>query len=234
MKTEEIINSWQIAEFAAMLERHPNTVTQWFNELEKRRIHYNLRVNNEKIFTEHDLEIGKRIVALREAKWPLNGIYSYIESNFDTRPFPDDFNDGETGIDVNSAISRMRDEFSNLLKEAQESIRKEIKYEYEQHMKETLSHITAQMQQELRKQLPEPKSSEQIRAERMERTIATTRIRAKLEQEALELWEQKPDSERKIRTGLFSKSEDVVKMQRFINDYINKYLEARIEEHFKG
>ncbi|GAA3333630.1 hypothetical protein GCM10020331_098420 [Ectobacillus funiculus] len=81
--------------------------------------------------------------------------------------------------------------FSNLLKEAQESIRKEIKYEYEQHMKETLSHITAQMQQELRKQLPEPKSSEQIRAERIERTIATTRIRAKLEQEALELWEQK-------------------------------------------
>lgn len=233
MKTEEIVNSWQIAEFAAMLERHPNTVTQWFNELEKRRIHYNLRVNNEKIYTEDDLEIGTRIVALRDAKWPLNGIYSYIESNLTTRAFPPDFNDGENGIDVNSAISRMKDEFSQLLIDAKESLRTEIRYEYEQQLKESLSSITTQMQQELRKQLPEPKSLEQIRMERMERTIATTRIRATLEREALELWEQKPDSERKIRTGLFSKSEDVVKMQKFINDYINQNLERRIEEHFK-
>lgn len=234
MKTEEIINSWQIADFAAMLERHPNTVTQWFNELEKRRIHYNLRVNNEKIFTEQDLEIGKQIVALRDSKWPLNGIYSYIESNMTTRPFPVNFDDGENGIDVNTAISRMRDEFSTLLTEAQESIRREMKLEYERQMKESLSTITSQMQQELKNQLPEPKSSEQIRAERMERAIATTRIRAALEKEALDLWEQKPDSERKIRTGLFSKSEDVVKMQKFINDYINRHLEIRIEEYFKG
>lgn len=73
---------------------------------------------------------------------------------------------------------------------------------------------------------------EEKRHERVTDMITRRRVESQLRKEALEAWSNKPESERKIRTGLFRKEEDINKRDIFIEDYINEHIEERIKREY--
>jgi len=76
---------------------------------------------------------------------------------------------------------------------------------------------------------------EEIHLERQKRItnmITQKRVESKLELEALELWQQKPESERMKKVGFFRKEEDREKKEWFIRVYINNHFEERLKQEF--
>lgn len=71
------------------------------------------------------------------------------------------------------------------------------------------------------------------RQRRITNMITQKRVEAKLEMEALELWKQKPASERMKKVGFFRKKEDKDKKEHFIRFYINSHFEERLKEEYK-
>ena len=54
---------WEIDDFSKELGKHTNTIDGWFRNLEfGRKLHYILRVNEENIYDELDVEIAMFIV----------------------------------------------------------------------------------------------------------------------------------------------------------------------------
>ncbi|MEB8637662.1 hypothetical protein P4H32_28675 [Bacillus cereus] len=58
--------------------------------------------------------------------------------------------------------------------------------------------------------------------------ITRCRIETELTKEAIELWSKKPARERKIKTGLFFRTEDINKRDLFIHEYRSKHIEERL------
>lgn len=77
--------------------------------------------------------------------------------------------------------------------------------------------------------LPSP---EELRAERLNERLTERKIERQLEREALEAWTTKPLNERMRKTGLFRKEEDVTSRDRFVRDYVDERLEARIRNAY--
>jgi DNA-binding transcriptional MerR regulator len=71
------------------------------------------------------------------------------------------------------------------------------------------------------------------RQKRITNMITQKRVESRLETEALELWQQRPESERMKKVGFFRKEEDREKKERFIRVYINNHFEERLKEEFK-
>jgi hypothetical protein len=70
------------------------------------------------------------------------------------------------------------------------------------------------------------------RQKRITNMITQKRVESRLETEALELWQQKPESERMKKVGFFRKEEDRESKQRFISVYINNHFEERLKEEY--
>jgi DNA-binding transcriptional MerR regulator len=90
---------------------------------------------------------------------------------------------------------------------------------------------------ELRRQiatLPQPKSREQERAERVNDLLTQKKVEAQLRREALEAWNAKPQSERMRRAGLFGlrKEEDIDKREQFVRDYIDERLADALRKEY--
>lgn len=75
-------------------------------------------------------------------------------------------------------------------------------------------------------------SREALRAERLNEKFVERKIERQLEREAHEAWASKPESERRRRTGLFWKEEDVTARDRFIRDYVDEHYEKRMRQEF--
>lgn len=82
------------------------------------------------------------------------------------------------------------------------------------------------------KHLPDPEESQKRRQQQISDLITRRRVESILKQEALKQWEQKPESERLKRVGLFSKIEDVNKRDRFIEEYIDQHFEEYMKKEF--
>jgi DNA-binding transcriptional MerR regulator len=71
------------------------------------------------------------------------------------------------------------------------------------------------------------------RQKRISNMITQKRVESKLETEALELWQQRPESERMKKVFFFRKEEDKEKKEQFIRVYINNHFEERFKQEYQ-
>ncbi|WP_062350563.1 hypothetical protein [Bacillus kwashiorkori] len=208
---------WQIGEFADKIGKHINTVSNWFKQLEEKRIHsINRNEHGEKVYDSLDLEIALHIKNKRDEKWTLDAIFNELPQYFELRPFPKLEDSKELESTSPLQINLLRSELEKVVHEIAATQIKEMQSQY----------------QELLKRLPEPKDPEKERLDRFNEIITRRRIEAHLEKEALNMWATKPDEERLKRVGLFRKEEDRDKRERFVKEYINQHFENHLKREF--
>lgn len=205
---------WKIGDFSKMLGKHNNTVDGWFRELEnERKLHYISRVNDEKVYDELDLKIAEFIVKRRESKWSLNAIFDDIPNHFNLRPFPKEYEEQQKTTQIVD-FEKMRATLKNEMKEVFNEL--------------SVAQIKEQ-RKEIEKLLP---SREQERIDRINDIMAERKVTRILENEALEIWNEKPESKRKRKVGWFRKKEDIDKRNRFIKKYIDEHFEDCLKKEF--
>jgi hypothetical protein len=221
-------NYWKITEFAQMVGKSLPTVDKWFRELEKRGIHYIQRVEagegEEKVYDDLDLQIGHFVVAQREKKWSLDAIFEALKDEFDLRPFPEErkqSNSQAQMIDVDAMKKEIALAFEEMASAAMIQLRKEIRDEVREELKK-----------ELIQSLPKPIDPLEERNRRLTEHITQRRIESVLREEALRLWNQKPESEKMKKTGWFQKGEDRDKRDQFVQSYIDEHYEQRLKEEY--
>ncbi|QHW35449.1 MerR family transcriptional regulator (plasmid) [Paenibacillus rhizovicinus] len=218
----ELEKAWKISEFAKLIEgNHHNTINQWFNALEEKRIHYVNRVLGEKVYDQSDLEIARYISEGRAKKYNLQLIFDQLPDVFELRPFPLDWGTGEGGlVDLEAIKRQIEATFEEKLQKAQLEIRDEV-----------VSAAT-RLLEEHRSLLPAPKSSEESRLERINDNMARMKVEWKLEEKAIEEWSKLPDNERMKRAGLFRKEEDLGKRSEFIRRYKQENMEDAMKTEY--
>lgn len=72
----------------------------------------------------------------------------------------------------------------------------------------------------------------EMRQSRVTDLITERRIQTQLRKEARRLWDEKPESERFKRIGMFRKEEDTAKRDRFIEDYVDEHIVARLQSEY--
>ncbi|MDE3841098.1 MerR family transcriptional regulator (plasmid) [Bacillus methanolicus] len=215
---------FKISDFATKIGKHVNTVDGWFKKLEEQHIHYINRINNEKVYDQLDLKIALFIKQKREQKWSLDAIFEDLENHFDLRPFPIEEEPKNNVLDLNVIKRQIAEEVRKGIEEAAAAQLKEIKDEYDKMMMQYMVQVEEQYKK-IMKHLPDPEDSKKTRQQQITDLITRRRVESILKREALELWEQKPESERLKKVGLFSKIEDVNKRDRFIEEYIDQHFE---------
>ncbi|WP_338709252.1 hypothetical protein [Paenibacillus amylolyticus] len=213
---------WQITEFASKLDMHLSTVNRWFNNLEDLKIHYiNRSETGQKVYDGLDLKIGFKIIELRAQNYNIQGINALFKNDppFEFRSFPDDYISNQVVdnevlfAEFSSTIKR---EVQNLLEQQSEFFRKE------------------QAQERL---LIEEKSTVDraaVRQQEITDRITINRVRMNLEIEALEEWSKLPASKRLIRTGLFSKTENISERDLYVKRYVSKYMDEKLRIEFEN
>lgn len=207
---------WKISSFAKKVDKHTNTVDGWFRTLETdRKLHYILRVNDEKVYDELDLKIAKYIAEQRDNKWSLNAIFDSLPEHFSLRPFPMDFEDESKEVQVVD-VEQMR-----------ATIMQDLKTTFEQV-------ATEQMEKQINSFQNLLPSSEQKRQEQLNQIIVERKTMRTLEEAGLSEWYKKDEEERIRRVGLFGlfKEEDRDKRERFVKDYIDEHFEFYINKKF--
>lgn len=189
------IKHWKISDFAKKLGKHNNTIDGWFRDLEiERRLHYVSRVNGEKVYDELDFKIAKFIIKCRDHKWSLDAIYDDLSNHFELRPFPETFEPETKEVQVVD-IDKVK---STLMNE----------------MKTTFMELAAtQVQEQMKEMQNLLPSREEERLDRINAIMAERKVTRMLEEEAIDLWEKKPEEERIIKIGWFRKKGDRKKVK---------------------
>jgi len=225
---------WQITEFSHEVSRkfeevtgieetiHFNTVDKWFKDLERKGIHYVQRVADKKVYDEKDLNIAIYIMKMRREKWHLEAIMGILSKYVELREFPDGIdssqqvmtNEGQILVEMQRNFKRLEESFVE---------------KFSKQMEEQINLSKKQIQNELLNKLPEPKSPEQVRAERTDQMIAATRYRFKLEEEAIQEWNKLPEEQRIKKVGFLIKrsEEDLIKRDQFIRSYISEIFKEK-------
>lgn len=205
---------WKISDFSKQLGKHNNTIDGWFRELElERKLHYVSRVDDEKVYDDLDLQIAKFIVERRNSKWSLNAIFDDLPNHFELRPFPKEFEDKSKSTQVVD-VDKMRAALKSEMKE----IFNELSAEQMKEQKEEMKNL-----------LP---SREQERLDRVNAIMAERKISRTLEDEALALWDEKPEEEKMIKVGWFRKEEDRDKRDSFVKKYVDEHFEENLKKEF--
>jgi len=92
---------WHINDFTKLLNEqyslmtnkessiHVNTVNNWFNALEEKKIHYVPKIDDMRIYEELDLKVALFMLDKRKNKWNLEAIYNILPENVELRPIQD-------------------------------------------------------------------------------------------------------------------------------------------------
>lgn len=225
---------WQITEFSHEVSRkfeevtgfeetiHFNTVDKWFKDLERKGIHYVQRAADKKVYDEKDLNVAIYIMKMRKEKWHLEAIMGILSKYVELREFPEGM---ESNHQAMTNEGQILVEMQRNFKKLEESLIEKFSKQVEEQVKLSKKQIEA----ELINKLPEPKTSEQIRAERTDQMITATRYRLKLEEEAIVEWNKLTEEERTKKVGFLIKrsEEDLIKRDRFIRSYVIKMLEEK-------
>lgn len=123
---------------------------------------------------------------------------------------------------INSASREIVEEALSKQQEYYEKLIDKITSRYEETIKET-----AATNIELQKKLEQTYLLENNPSLNKENEL---KKRMDLKKEAIKLWEQKPEKERFVKVGLWSKIEDSIKRDDFIEEYITK----KLIEHYEN
>lgn len=97
MQMENNNKSWHLFEFTRELAGrfsqktgqtenvHYNTISNWFNALEDQGIHFVKKVEDTRVFDNHDMQIALAIMEMRKNKLPLNVIFTVLPEKIGVR-----------------------------------------------------------------------------------------------------------------------------------------------------
>ncbi|MGU3473144.1 hypothetical protein ACLBWT_18600 [Paenibacillus sp. D51F] len=217
----ELTKAWKITEFSKLVDKHHNTIDQWFKALEDKRIHYVNRILGEKIYDETDLEIARYIKEGREKSYNLQIIFEQLPSVYEVRPFPDDWStSSDSLVDYESIRRKMEQRFEEKIEAAKSVLFEEVMI------------ATARVIEEQQKLLPPVKTIEEQQTERVNDIMTRLRIERKLEDLAIHAWGELPDTDRLRKVGLFRKDEDWGKRDAFIRRYVQEHIEDALKEEY--
>ncbi|MER2005885.1 MAG: hypothetical protein ABS939_00415 [Psychrobacillus sp.] len=214
---------WRIAEFGEKVNAkfqqkhglndkvHHNTIDKWFKELEEARVHYVQRIADKKVYSELDFNIALYIMDRRLEKWNLEAIYNVVGEVLEVRPFPEQFEFQAPVLNEQHLMNLLEAKMT----EYKEVIKREVKLE---------------MTKEIQLSLPKVKTDDELRMEKKEMMLNWAKTQLALKSKAIKAWELLEDSARFKRVGLFRKEEDLLKREKFIDDYIEKHLEETKNE----
>lgn len=210
------MNVWQIADFAKLIPgASRNTVDNWFKNLEENKIHFvNRNEFGEKIYDELDLEIAKYIKIKRDGKWNFPGIYAALPDEFELRTNIVQ-KEKETGLmSIDELKKEMEKAFAEKIKELEVSL--------QQTAKETAA-AAAQLA------LPSP---EELRQQRFDEMMLHRRIEYRLKKRAEKEWNQLPEEDRTVKTGLFGmrRVENMEKKIAFVAQYVDDNYETELKK----
>ena len=223
---------WQISDFTEEIQRryeeetsvkesvHYNTVDKWFKDLENKGIHYIQRVADKKVYDDLDVAIAVFILKKRslKQKWSLDAISNVLSANMEVRPFPDLKNDESPVLNEAQVMVEMGRKFEKMQKE------------FEERMLQELDLKKKELDQQLLKRLPIPKTDQEIRAEKTDIMISSVRKRYEIEGKAIAEWDKLPMEQKLKKVGLFRKEVDLLKRDNFIREYVKNYFkDAYIE-----
>lgn len=218
---------WKISDFAKEVGKHQNTVDGWFKQLEEKKIHWvNRSEYGEKVYNTLDMKIAKYIKEKREDKWALDAIFHELTNHFELRPVPEETTSELQTLDLKVFRNEMESVFANQIANQISEIEKSIQESAAAQMDEMKKYYESMI-----KQLPQPKSVQEERQERVTEMVTRLRIERQLEKEALNMWSKKPKNERMLRVGLFLK-EDRDKRDEFVKDYIAEHYESKLKKEF--
>ncbi|TVY07312.1 hypothetical protein [Paenibacillus cremeus] len=217
----QLEKAWKITEFAKLIDKHYNTVDQWFKQLEDKQVHYVNRVAGEKVYDETDLDIGRYIKEARDKNYNLQIIFDQLKDVFDLRPFPEDWITGDALVDIEGIKRSMEIRFESMLQEAKRDI-----------LVAAAQAAASDLEQNVTKYLPAPKSHEEITFERSNEMLTKIRIDNLLEERAVAAWNALPESEKMKKVGLFRKDLDWEKRDAFIRKFKNENYEQLVKEQY--
>lgn len=217
---------WKISDFVEKIKEtlqeeklHINTVDGWFKKLEEDRIHYVNRTEEtkEKVYDELDLRLAIFIKKKRNEKWSLGSIFNELKDEFELRQFPVEAKETTNApqiVDINVLKEKIMTELKSTFEEVAATQVVDLKNHYENLMK----------------QLPKPKSKEEEREERFQEIVARRRVESQLEEEALNIWNTKPEQERVRKIGWFRKEENREEQDRFVRAYVDMHFANRLRK----
>lgn len=213
----EFEQAWKITEFSTLIGKHHNTVDQWFKQLEEKRIHYINRILGEKVYDSLDLEIGRFIKESRDKNYALQVIFEQLPSIYDLRAFPETWTSENSQVVDLEVMKRMME--AHFL-QTKEDMMREIIGEAERLF---------EAKQQL---LPQPKSFEEIQADRVNDMMTRFRIERKLQDQAIKEWNKLPEENRMRKIGFFKRIEDWEKKEAFIKQFVSENIEKALKDEY--
>lgn len=213
LDTEE--RFWKIGKFAKKLDKHQNTIDNWFKLLEEKRIHFVNRIGKEKVYDEVDLKVAEFIKHRRDRGWAMEAILYELPMQVTVRDTP-------TTEELMAEDKRF-EELELKLKNYIEQLSRNL--------------IETQQKQQLLLEEETRKLREEERAERVNIRLTEITIEHQLRKEAEQKWNELPDEEKYIKGSFIQKmiqgkQIDLEKKQSFINDYIQTRIAQRLKEEF--
>jgi DNA-binding transcriptional MerR regulator len=213
----ELDKAWKITEFSKLVDKHYNTVDQWFKALEDKHIHYVSRVAGEKVYDEQDLEIGKYIKESRDKGYSLQLIFEQLPEVYALRTFPPEWISGDTPWDIDAFRKNLELKFESRF------------IQLKDELKEEAIAAARSIFEDQQKALPAPKSYEEVQSERVTDQLTRLKVEKRLEEKAIEAWSKLPEAERLKKVGLFRKDEDWGKRDSFIRNFIREKIEIELK-----
>lgn len=199
---------------ASLLNIKLSTFKKYYGEFEKHGYRFQRSSEGHVLFSEHDIEMIREFVDIKNH--PSMTLQKAVKEVLIKEGILDITDTTYT----NSDIALM----AKQVETASEDMRL---------LKELIQQQTEMMMQFQQAQIATAAAHvEENRQERMTDMITRRRVESQLRKEALQEWSKKPDEERKIRTGLFRKEENINKRDIFIEDYIGEHIEERIKREY--
>lgn len=198
-------------ELASILGIGDSTLRKWCIELEKNGYEFYKDKQGNRAFTDRDafaMRKFKELVQTRQLTLENAAsavISTFSNSNNDDRTTLVLPQNGRSEVVLSEFREKLFADFRSMI---QEEIRQEI--------------AAAVQLQESRIQ--------EDRQKRLTDRITERRIEFRLHEEALQLWAQRPRSERYKKVGWFRKEEDIIRKDNFVRQYINQHFEDRFKE----
>lgn len=218
------VEDWlSVAQLSKTLEIPETTTRRYLNNFEE--YFRSEQIGRGKKYHPGSIEILQRVATLysrdyetAEIKKILADEYAFIvedDERHDTTIQPPAY-DVSGKLD---AFQQQQEEFNKqLLKQLQEQ---------QNYIKELISKQEKESQETKLLMKPEDR-----RIERFNQIMAEYKVTKQLENEARDLWKEKPQEERMKKVGWFRKEEDKEKRDEFIRSYVDKNFEVYLKREF--
>lgn len=224
------MQAYSIKEVSEKIDVPAGSIREW----EK---NFNLEIprnkDNSRYYTEFEIDLIKNIKQMREKNVSKDMIREILKRS---EPASEASGDNSIALYPQPDIPTMKQAEAIELLQQLRNFPEEMKTFF-------VSELKPQMIYELKKELTA--SSERLenhseaskikgKEERMNDFITQRRVNSRLEEMAVKLWNEKPESERIVKTGFLGlvKMENLQSRDSFVRGYINEHFEGEIRKEY--